>query len=311
MQPLKINAKCVAGPEDRLEHIRYALSLNLEELGVSKAHNKVAVLVGSGPSVKKEVETIRQLKEGGCFIVAIKGGHDFLIENGIIPHAAVCVDPLPDQAKYFQKKFDGENAPVYLISSQCHKAIFDFLEDQRIVLWHTMTASSEELLEGKVKVGGGSTSGTRGLVLTYMMGFRHFHLFGYDSCLQDGLRKIDGERWGDSDDEPTLELFAADKVFYADPAMAAQANEIQEIVEFLEGAHLKAHGEGLIQTIFENNAKQQLGGYYAVGDEFVGRPVPPIRQGTARRIKETTAGKRLGVYRGPDYFPERNDKAAA
>ena len=49
MQELSIKAKCVAGPEERLEHIKSALERGLEEFGPSLAHEREIAIIGSGP----------------------------------------------------------------------------------------------------------------------------------------------------------------------------------------------------------------------------------------------------------------------
>jgi uncharacterized Rossmann fold enzyme len=329
MQPLNIKAKCVMDAPARLEQIKYALQLvedkKIQEFGPTRPHDKQLVVVGSGPSVKhkRNLKKIRNLKKKGAMILAIKGAHDFLIKNKIIPHAALAVDPLDHIWKCFRKKLPvgALQRPAYLIASQCHKTTFDYLEDQQVILWHLLATSSGELLSGRLQVGGGSTSGSRGIVLGYMMGFRDFHLFGFDSCLEgDGtskLRKVTGERWGRTDvkegekEEPILELVCEGKTFYADPAMAAQANEIQDVVAMLEGSRFKAYGHGLIQTVFETNAKKEMGGYYAVSDEFGEGRIPKVHEGDVALVKQKLAAAREGVYRGRDYYGSRGGEVAA
>ena len=320
MQPLNIKAKCVLDADERLEQIKYAISLaeegKIKEFGPSKPHDKEIVIVGSGPSVKNKsnIKKIRRLKREGCMILAIKGAHDFLIQNNIIPHAALAVDPLDHIWKCFRKKLPlGEKRPAYLIASQCHKTTFDYLEDQEVILWHLLATSSHEFLGPRLQVGGGSTSGSRGIVLAYMMGFRTFHLFGFDSCLEGGgtskLRKITGERYG-GEKEQILELYCEGKTFYADPAMAAQANEIQDVVEMLEGSRFKAYGKGLIQTVFQTNAEKGMGGYYAVGDEFSQSRIPQIRPEYVAHTQALLKAASEGVYRGRDYYRPRGSEAA-
>ena len=160
MQPLAIKAKCVAGPEERLEHIKSALERGLEEFGPSNPHDQEVAIIGSGPSVKKQIKRIRRMKDRGVMILAVKGAHDFLLGHGIWPHAALAVDPQTHIVSCFRKKLpEGEpNRPAYLIASQCHPELFDYLSDQRVVLWHLLATSSHKFLEGKFQVGGGSTS---------------------------------------------------------------------------------------------------------------------------------------------------------
>ncbi len=312
MHPLKVKAKCVLDSQGRIEHIKAALERGLEDFGPSKAHDKEIVIVGSGPSVKGQIKKIRALKRKDCFILAVKGAHDFLFKNKIAPHAALAVDPQPHIVRCFRRKLpEGEPVrPAYLIGSQCSPELFDYLSDQRVILWHLLAASSQEILKNKIQIGGGSTSGSRAMVVGWMMGFRKFHLFGFDSCLQgDGeskLRKITGERWGgiaeNGKREVIMELVCEGKTFFADPAMAAQANEIQDVVKMLTNSMFKAYGKGLIQTIFQANRDKEWGGYYAVGDEFGSHRVPKIRKEDADNIKRELVSAREGIYRGRNYL---------
>jgi len=319
MQLLKVQAKCVVDGEGRLEHIKGALDRGFDEFGPSDAHEKEICVIGTGPSVRTQVKKIRKLKKDGCMILAVKGAHDFLLKNKILPDAALCVDPLPDQQKYYQRKLSKKEAkrPAYLIASQCHPNLFNYLKGQKVILWHLLAASSSEFLKGKLCIGGGSTSGSRGIVLGWMMGFRKFHLFGFDSCLQGQgdrmLRKIDGEMWGGKTEkgfEKILELVCDDKTFYSDPAMAAQANEMQDVLKMLEGSMFKAYGKGLIQTIFKANKQKGWGGYYAVGDEFGAHRVPPVRKKDVADAKRELHASSLGVFRGHGYYPSWNLEAA-
>lgn len=318
MQPLKIQAKCVLDAQGRLKQIESALARGLEEWGPSKPHDREIVLVGSGPSIKRQVSRIKKLQEKGAMVLAIKAAHDFLIKKGVIPHAALAVDPQDHIWKCFQKKLPkGEvRRPVYLLASQCHESTFDYLDDQRVILWHLLATSSAERLKGRHQIGGGSTSGSRGMVLAYMMGFRKFHLFGFDSCLEPGkvpdkfLRKVDGQTWGE-DNEKTMELVCEGKTFYADPAMAAQANEIQSVFAMLEGAKIKAYGKGLIQTIVKSNAEKKMEGYYAPGQQFGKHAIPPVREEDVADVKRKVHAARDGVYRGRSYYPECGSNVAA
>ena len=87
-----------------MEHIKGALERGLEEFGPSPPHDKEVAIIGSGPRVKKQIRKIKRLKEEGVMILAIKAAHDFLIKKGVVPHAALAVDPQDHIWKCFQKK---------------------------------------------------------------------------------------------------------------------------------------------------------------------------------------------------------------
>jgi uncharacterized Rossmann fold enzyme len=279
---LKIQAKCIADDDTLISHIESALGRGLQEFADSPAHNGEAVLVGSGPSVREYVPEIRKHKQKGHLVIAVKSAHDFLIDRGVVPHIALGVDPQAKIKSAFSKK---RKEVSYFLASQVHPEVFDYLSDQRVILWHLFTGKAQEkdLLKDKLKVGGGSTSGMRAMTVAYLMGFRKLHLYGYDSCISTALLKVTGELvkgiepWMEKareaignkpNDElfqwmtdnhgrevPILKLFVEGKNFWADKAMAAQATEFEMMLNVLQGAQVKAYGEGLIQHLVAQGAR--------------------------------------------------------
>ena len=126
----------------------------------------------------------------------------------------------------------------------------------KVVLWNVYTKSAFEYWNKYTKrkklkdqlafVGGGSTSGMRAMALTYMLGYRKMHLFGYDSCLGDGnLLKITGERA-----EKVVVSEVEGRAFLCDAAMSQQAQEFEiQLRQMMPGAKVKCYGDGLIPWI--------------------------------------------------------------
>ena len=263
MQPLKILAKCVADFPQIKENAEYCMDLGLKVFCPSLEPNDLeAVLVGSAPSIFKQVSSIRKRRKNPkCRVFGIKGGHDFLVKNKIQPDFGVAVDPLPKIVK--ENFLLDAKACTYFIASQCHPSLFDGLlkREKEVVIWHLLTNS---LLEWSKEDGspiyehymipGGSTSGLRAICLAFGMGFRKFHLYGFDSCLQGDLRKVNGEMAKNTEEKPdeVIELHAAGKTFRADKAMAAQGQEFQSLLDNIAKADsikVKAYGQGLIQAL--------------------------------------------------------------
>lgn len=280
LAPLRIHARCVADFPTIREHVTYCAGLGLKFfVPTPTPHNLEAVLVGSGPSVKDEVSNLKKKARDPKFMFfGIKGGHDFLLENGIEPHFGVAVDPLE---KIHKENFLKEAKDCkYFIASQCHPTLFDSLikRGKEVVIWHLLTDnllkwSNEEgsPIQKHYMIPGGSTSGLRAIVLAYSMGFRKFHLFGYDSCLSfvkpndktPTLRKVGGEICEGKDDkgrEKAIEVFVSGKKFLADRAMASQATEFQDLLKSLwnrsDPFTVRGYGKGLIQTIIRERYKE-------------------------------------------------------
>jgi len=238
---LEIKAKCVYEDDKLLDHVIQSMKLPIAHFAPSMHHDHEFVAVGSGPSLRDTVEEIRELKNRGCFVAAIKGAHDFLIERDIIPDIAVAVDPQPHIKQCFQ--LNREDV-TYFLASQCNPELFEFLKHRKIVLWHLLTGKEgeKEALKGEAALGGGSTSGTRTLTLGWMMGFRKFHLFGFDSCLTGDDLKVH-QKW----DGEVIEIMTGGRKFRCNPAMAAQVTEFEKIINlFKNQAQFKVYGDGAI-----------------------------------------------------------------
>jgi hypothetical protein len=277
--PLKIHARCVADFPTIRDHVKYCCTLGLKYFVPTPQRNDLeAVLVGSGPSVKDEINNLKsKRKNPKFFFFGIKGGHDFLLENGIEPHFGLAVDPLEKIHKenILRKAKDCK----YFIASQCHPTLFDTLKNrgETVVIWHLLTDNlmkwSQELdspIHQHYMIPGGSTSGLRAIVLAYAMGFRKFHLYGYDSCLSvtdpkkpANLRKVTGEICEGKDEkgrDKSISVVIAGKTFLADRAMASQATEFQELLKSMWKADdpfwVRGYGRGMIQTIIRERYKE-------------------------------------------------------
>lgn len=252
---LEIRAKCVYEDDQLLDHLKSAVKREIPHFFPSPQHDHEIALIGSGPSIKGQVEEIRALKERGVYIMAIKAAHDFLIGHDIIPHMAIMVDPQPHIVKCFQKK---RPDVFYMVASQCNPLVFDYFSDSKAVLWHLLTGKEgeKEVFNKEIALGGGSTSGMRAMTLAWAMGFRKFHLFGYDSSLTDTTLKIDGTGVGEKE---VLTLWIDGREFKSNPAMSAQTTEFEKVMNSFKGQiQVRAYGDGAIPWLAACRVKRGI-----------------------------------------------------
>ena len=236
-------------------HIESALKLNLPVIGQYPEHDGVAVLIGSGPTVEGQIESIREQRALGRPIIALKDAHDWLLDNGIVPDYASAIDPQENQWQCFKQRHKDIK---YFIASQCHPSMFKHLEGFDVSLWHLYVRKNQSVPpHGTALIGGGTTTGLRTITLFYSLGFRHFELYGYDSCLKDGILRRSG--WQPTtENEPINEIVVEDKIFYCNPAMTAQAHEFQNLYTMMPDINIESHGDGLITAIIEKRKKTPL-----------------------------------------------------
>jgi uncharacterized Rossmann fold enzyme len=252
---LKVNVKAAGTPDGIVSNIRSAIARGLPELVPSLiAHDGHMVVVGSGPSMPSQIENIRAERARGRPIFAVKGAHDFLCKNGIQPDLWCCVDPRDRSAQLSEANAH----TVYLVASRCDPSMFDALKANKVILWHSFAYEEynnepfSSIFNKKFLVGGGTTSGMRAVSVSYVLGFRTFEMYGFDSCLAD-----DGKTkrfTGEGVDEP-IDVIVGGKRFLSNGAMAQQANEFQEYFKTLPDIHFNVHGGGLIAAIMDERKR--------------------------------------------------------
>ena len=251
LQPFTIKSKCIADDATLYEHIASNTARGIPVLPQHLTHDGVAVMVGSGPSVKDQLPSIRDARDRGGFIVAIKDTHDWLLAHDIIPNAAVAIDPQASRAQVFRNPHHDVR---YFIASQVHPSMLDHLHGYNVSLWHAYVRKNQTVPKpGTPLISGGTTTGLRAITLLYSMGFREFELYGYDSCLADGLLRMNGDRPREGDDTIN-DIVVNGETFYCNPSMTAQAAEFQNLYWSMPDIDITSHGYGLISAII--NARE-------------------------------------------------------
>lgn len=254
MHPLALQVKPAGTTEGIRANVQAALARHLQEfVPALVAHDGTMVCVGSGPSMPEFLDAIRAERERGRPIFAVKGAHDYLCEHGLEPDLWLCVDPR-DRTNLLQRANDHT---TYLLSSRCDAVMFDALAGRKVMLVHTW-AQEEDCPEyrGKFLLGGGTTSGLRAITAGYVMGYRNFVLYGYDSCLAPDKHT---KRFTGEGVEPTkmLDVIVHGERFWTNGAMAQQANELQSYYTIMPDLHLDIKGNGLLAAIIR--ARKTMG----------------------------------------------------
>jgi hypothetical protein len=149
-----------------------------------------------------------------------------------------------------------------MIASQCHPAMFDNLNGCQVTLWHPYVKKGQDRPKNSMLIGGGTTSGLRAISLFYVLGYRQFELFGFDSCNDGKLLRVNGEGLKDGDKLIQVKIDPQGEIFHCNTAMALQAEHFQTYYDYLPDAVFNGHGHGLIQAIIKKRKQNmmELGG---------------------------------------------------
>ena len=236
-----------------LDQFRENLKLDVPWFDETISRLCPALIVGGGPSLQESLTKLRFLKQYGD-IFALNGTHDFLVERGIIPNYHVLLDSRSENSGFVQRP---KKKVKYLVSAFCHPSVFKALDGYDVTLWMSDMDGVMPLIKGRedkpvVLVGGGATVGMKTMYLTYLMGYRKFHFFGFDSCYRDGRNHAYSQPMNDK--ESRVDIDANGRHFICAPWMAKQAMEFQgqarKLIEL--GCEINVHGDGLIAWIMQN-----------------------------------------------------------
>lgn len=221
----------------------------------SPAHDEVAVICGSGPSLIDSIDEIKWHIEQGGKVFALNNAAQALLDNGIIADYQVILDARESNTSLINIG----NVKSYLLASQCHPKVFESVKGQTCYLWHPFIEGIDALFPDRniTMVGGGTTVGLSSMALAYTMGFRKLALFGYDSSFKDGhTHAIKQERT--KQENWSFDVTVGDKTFQSNAAMAKQAELFPHLARDLANldCEIGVYGYGLLPYIAQIMADQ-------------------------------------------------------
>lgn len=157
-------------------------------------HERVAVIVGSGPTLATSLPTVRSLYDEGDVIVCAKHALPLLKEAGIDPDYCVVLDPrsVEGESTHGVRRKDlyaDVTGVHFLVASMTNPDNVKLLKERgaRMTLWHAYTDSlaKSRVYGDEPMIAGGTCAAMRAFGLLYTMGFRRFVVAGVDACRLD------------------------------------------------------------------------------------------------------------------------------
>ena len=215
-----------------------------------------AVLVGGGPSIKACLPVIRLMAANGATVFGLNNSARWLKQRDIHPHYQVILDARPEMADMILD--DGEC--VLLASSQSNPPV----QDRADYLWNAHFDGINQFLPendsgaSALTVCGGSSVGLMAISLAYIMGYRKFHIFGYDSCYSGNKHHAYKQTLNDG--EKVIDVLFEGKIFKCAPWHAIQAREFQNLAASLIdlGCEISVYGNGLLQLMAKAMMAERL-----------------------------------------------------
>jgi len=252
---------------------------------------KRVAVCASGPSLADHVEDIRARQQAGWHVATMNGSHNFLIERGIVPDLFFMVDARPVNLPFVEKANDHT---TYVIASQCQPEIFEALAGRKVLIWSMFhdNAGLKTIQETRpdrsiASFAGALNVGQSCLVPLWAMGYKTWHLFGFDGSMRGEAKHAFAQTQNDGEefqeffwpmDESGQAIDGVTKRYVATPTMAHGAQCFPERVSYFRrlGVEIELFGEGLIQDLVAALAPME-GSVTAPSREEVFLEIPPAR----------------------------------
>ena len=248
---LEFEIVCNTENNELIRNIKYACTLSHKWLlGEHEVHDDHAVIVGGGPSLKKQINEIKQRKANGQKIFSTNNTWNYLMDNGVRPDYHVMSDARMDNAAFVPKYAE------CLYASQVHPAVFEKAQENcnDIMIWHPMHEGIGEVIgpdeRNYAVIGCGSTTGLKTIGIAFIMGYRNMHLYGFDSSYEEGAHHAYKQELNDS--SKVIEVMVNGVKFSTSPWMVTQVDEFKELASILvaeENCLITVHGYGLLPYV--------------------------------------------------------------
>lgn len=244
-----------------LEHVKTNIAGEWKQAFPHATNDMEVAILAGGPSLNAYAEELRDMKKAGVKMVTLNGAYNWAQEQGLWPVSQIVVDGREFNSR-FTKPVDEKN--MYLIASQVHPSVLDSLPPSRTFLWHTNIALIKEELDKRYSLWfntpGGSTVLLRAIPLLRMLGYKKFHLYGCDSCLDSSEPHNKGivhhaYAQTENDKDLVMPVTCGDRIFHCHPWMACQASEFMDLIKvFGDEIELSIAGDGLLAHILTTGA---------------------------------------------------------
>jgi len=250
-------------------NVRANIRAGWQQVRPYEPNDAEVMLVGGGPSLLSQLPTIVQMRQAGAKLVTLNGAYNWALEHGLKVSAQVVVDARPFNARFTHPV---QEETLYLVGSQCDPLTLEGLPKERTYLWHTTAEIVRDILQEECPdkwfgVPGGCTVLLRAIPLLRMLGYRKFHLFGCDSCVNviDALNTIrlnapvvEHHAYAQPENEgmPLFPVTVGGRVFQCQAWQIAQAQEFVSLIKVMgDMFELEVHGGGLLEWILQHGAQ--------------------------------------------------------
>jgi len=271
----------VVRPRDSMpkEYIIDSINENVELIDkwdfvkTCKPNGEHAIIVSAGPSINY-MELKHVINETKGTVFCVKHSYPKLLQNNIDPYACVILDPRPIDGVsthgIVRKDLFNliDNKTKFLVASMTDVSVTKYLLDKtdQVYGWHAFSEAVQQAAQGKWKVDkranispdttfvtGGTCSAMRAIGMSHILGFRNFHLFGFDCNIPNVTPEMEKEETEDGK-KKYLKVETNGVNFWTTGELLAMAQDCERLFSNKDiDMNLTLYGEGtLVSEVFKD-----------------------------------------------------------
>lgn len=244
---IQLDVECNVPEEKMLDNMQVNARRQKKWVQQKEAHDRIALICGSGPSLRESLNDIRdRYHRGNADLFALNGSAKFLQMNKLLPDCQILLDARPETAQLIGPAFH------HMFASQCDPSLFEKVPNAQ--LWHATygdyAPEFPDYHDDYVMVGGGHSIGNTVLPLIYALGYREIHCYGYDSSNKGEATHAFAQPLNDGD--PSTYVYFRGKQYISSLVMKLQADHFPWRARELQkmGCKIYVHGYGLLPDMF-------------------------------------------------------------
>lgn len=238
---------CKFAPKLLYSNVQENLALRVPDIyEISGKRSGALVIVGGGPSVDDEIETIRQLHNQGIPVMVIARMYPWCAKTGVMPDYVVSLDCSEEQ----EKSFDDIYCPdvTYLLASVTRPSILKKLQGEQCYIFdprendkmRRFRAQNGYTVATVINAGGSVVVTTISLGMN--LGYDDFHIFGLDLLVKDRSQSHSKNIAGQSVQQDFVEIEIDGESILTTPSFVEFANQTLDLCA-------AGHEDGLLKSI--------------------------------------------------------------
>jgi|TARA_R110000824_G_scaffold60572_3_gene161818 hypothetical protein len=294
--PIIVNPKDCVPKEDIMDNVKNNMKLIPTKHWVDKTRNTkdVGIIVSGGPSTDWDElrSVIKEEEKNGAKarIMAVKHSYPTLLKQGFIPWGCTILDPRSLEGKSTHgivrrtlfKTISKET--LFFIASMTEPSVTRYLlkKKAKLIGWHAYTQALQKNIEeqknaaqsgnkaklivekdlgieeGATLITGGTCAAMRTIGIMHTLGFRKFHLFGFDCNVSEPSKKNLSEL-SEEGAPKFMQVSVDDHPFWTTGELLAMAQDCEKIFERDDvDLDLEFHGkETLVAALWNKSISQK------------------------------------------------------